>query len=157
MILETLLSGVFGGLLRLAPEAMKLFDRKNEREHELKMLGLEHEFAKIHAETIIRQGQQQVNIKEFEAIGAAIEEQSKTAVAAGWFIAAINALVRPTTTYLFLGCYFLVKLALYTMATEAGAAWNEVIVALWNKDDIAILFMIISFWFVGRVYERKGT
>lgn len=157
MILETLLSGVFGGLLRLAPEAMKLFDHKNEREHELKMLGLEHEFAKIQAETIIRQGQQQVNIKEFEAIGAAIDEQSKTSQAAGWFIAAINALVRPMTTYLFLGCYFLVKLALYTMATEAGAAWNEVIVQLWNKDDIAILFMIISFWFVGRVYERKGN
>lgn len=157
MLIETLLSGVFGGLLRLAPEAMKIFDRKSEREHELKMLSLEHEFAKTKSEALLRQGDQLVNIKEFEAIGAAIEEQSRTAQAAGWFIAAINALVRPTTTYLFLGCYFLVKVALYSMATQAGAPWNEVVVALWNKDDIAILFMIISFWFVGRVYERKGN
>ena len=157
MVIETLLSGVFGGLLRLAPEALKIFDRKSEREHELKLLGLEHEFAKTKAEAVLRQGDQLVNIKEFEAIGAATTEQSKTAQAAGWFIAAINALVRPITTYLFLGCYFLVKLALYTMAVDAGAAWNEVIVQLWNKDDIAILFMIISFWFVGRVYERKGN
>lgn len=157
MVVETLLSGVFGGLLRLAPEAMKIFDRKNEREHELKMLQLEHEFAKVKAEAAIRQGEQQVNIKEFEAIAAAIDEQSKTSIAAGWLIAAINALVRPTTTYLFLGCYFLVKLALYSMATQAGAPWNEVVVALWNKDDISILFMIISFWFVGRVYERRGS
>ena len=91
MVIETLLSGVFGGLLRLAPEAMKIFDRKNEREHELKMLQLEHEFAKTKAEAMIRQGEQQVNIKEFEAISAAIEEQSKTSQAAGWFIAAINS------------------------------------------------------------------
>lgn len=157
MILETLLSGVFGGVLRLAPEVLKLFDRKNEREHELKLLELEHEFAKTKAEASLREGEQQVQIKEFEAVGAAIDEQSKTSIAAGWFIAAINALVRPTTTYLFLGCYFLVKVATYSLAMQQGGAWQEVVLSLWTKDDIAILFMIISFWFVGRVYERKGA
>jgi hypothetical protein len=157
MILETLLSGVFGGLLRLAPEAMKIFDRKNEREHELNMLKLENELAKTRSEAEIRQGDQQVNIKEFEAIAAAMEEQTKTSVAAGWLIAAINALVRPITTYLFLGCYFLVKIALYQMALQVNADWQTVVVSLWTKDDISIFFMIISFWFVGRVYERRGS
>lgn len=155
MVIETLLSGVFGGLLRLAPEALKLFDRKSERQHELRMLELEHDFAKTQAEAQLRQGAQQVQVREFEAIEAAFTEQSKTSVAAGWLIAAINALVRPMTTYLFLGCYFLVKFALYSMAREAGTDWQTVVVALWTKDDIAILFMIISFWFVGRVYERN--
>jgi hypothetical protein len=157
MILETLLSGALGGVLRLAPEMMKLFDRKSEREHELRMLGLEHDFAKTQAETQLRQGQQQLQAKEFDAIGAALEEQGKTSVAAGWFIAAVNALVRPVTTYLFLGCYFLVKVALYTLAVQQGGSWQEVLVPLWTKDDISIFFMIISFWFVGRVYERKGN
>lgn len=156
MVIETLLSGVFGGLLRLAPEAMKIFDRKSEREHELRMLTQEHEFAKTQAEVALRRGDQQVSVKEFEAIEAATTEQSKTAIAAGWLIAAINALVRPMTTYLFLGCYFLVKFALYSMARDAGTDWQTVVVALWTKDDIAILFMIISFWFVGRVYERNS-
>ena len=157
MILETLFGGVFGGLLRLAPEALKLFDRKNERAHELKMLQLEHEFAKTKAEAVLHQGDQQIQIKEFEAIGAALDEQSKTAQAAGWFISAINALVRPTTTYLFLGCYFLVKVATYTLGIEQGIKWEDIVISLWTKDDIGILFMIISFWFVGRVYERKGN
>lgn len=157
MVIETLLSGVFGGFLRLAPEAMKLFDRKNEREHELNMLKLENELAKTRSEAQIRQGDQQVNIKEFEAIAAAMDEQTKTSVAAGWLIAAINALVRPMTTYLFLGCYFLVKVALYQMALEVNADWQTVVVSLWTKDDISIFFMIISFWFVGRVYERRGS
>jgi hypothetical protein len=157
MILETLFGGVFGGLLRLAPEVLKLFDRKSEREHELKMIELEHDFAKTQAEAQIRQGQQQLQAKEFEAIGAALQEQAQTSVAAGWFIAGVNALVRPVTTYLFLGCYFLVKIALYSLAVQQGGSWQEVIIPLWTKDDITILFMIISFWFVGRVYERKGN
>lgn len=155
MVVETLLGGVFGGLLRLAPEVLKLWDRKAERDHELSMVSLEHDFAKTQAEVALRIGHQQVQVREFEAIAQASEEQSRTSVAAGWLIAAINALVRPLTTYLFLGCYFLVKAALYSMATQQGGAWQQVIVSLWTADDATILFMIISFWFVGRVYERK--
>jgi hypothetical protein len=154
-MIETLLGGVFGGLLRLAPEALKLLDRKAERQHELNMVSLEHDFAKTQAEVALRIGHQQVQVREFEAIAQASEEQSRTSVAAGWLIAAINALVRPLTTYLFLGCYFLVKAALYSMAVTQGGAWQQVIVSLWTADDATILFMIISFWFVGRVYERK--
>jgi hydrogenase maturation factor HypE len=130
-------------------------DRKAERQHELNMVSLEHDFAKTQAEVALRIGHQQVQVREFEAIAQASEEQSRTSVAAGWLIAAINALVRPLTTYLFLGCYFLVKAALYSMAVTQGGAWQQVIVSLWTADDATILFMIISFWFVGRVYERK--
>jgi hypothetical protein len=156
-MIETLLGGVFGGLLRLAPEALKLLDRKSEREHELKMTGQEHEFAKTNAEIALRAGQQQVTVREFEAIAQASNEQSRTSVASGWLIAGINALVRPITTYLFLGCYFLVKVALYSMAMDQNGTWQLVIVSLWTKDDVTILFMIISFWFVGRVYERPRS
>ena len=157
MVIETLMGGVFGGLLRLAPEVLKLFDRKNEREHELKMQELQLEFAKARAEAALREGEQQVQLKEFDAISSALEGQTKMSEAAGWIVAAINALVRPTTTYLFVAAYFLVKIAAYSLAISQGGAWQEVVLALWTKDDITILFMIISFWFVGRVYERKGS
>lgn len=156
-MIETLLGGVFGGLLRLAPELLKVLDRKSERQHELQMTGLEHEFAKTQAETMLRIGHQQVQVREFEAIANASDEQSRTSVAAGWLIAGINALVRPLTTYLFLAAYFWVKVALYSLAVAQGGGWQEVIVSLWTADDATILFMIISFWFVGRVYERKSS
>jgi hypothetical protein len=156
-MIETLLGGVFGGLLRLAPEALKLWDRKAEREHELKMTSLEHDFAKTQSETMLRLGHQQVQVREFEAIAQASEEQSKTSVAAGPLIAGINALVRPITTYLFLAAYFWVKVALWSMAAASGTDWQTIVVNLWSKDDVTILFMIISFWFVGRVYERKSN
>jgi hypothetical protein len=154
-MIETLLSGVFGGALRLAPEVLKIFDRKYERQHELALLKQEHDFAKTQAEVQLRTGEQNLVVREFEAIESAIVEQGQTARAAGWAISAVSALVRPTVTYAFLLAYFLVKFALYSMAIDQGGTWDQVVLQLWTKDDVSILFMIVSFWFVGRVYERK--
>lgn len=155
-MLETLLGGVFGGLLRLAPEVLKLFDRANERKHELALLSAEMEFAKIKGEIAMRQVEAAMVSEELDAIGEAFKEQSKTSIAAGWFVAAVSALVRPIITYMFVGVYFLVKLAAYLLALEQGGHWKEVIQSVWTQDDVTILFMIISFWFVGRVWERQS-
>lgn len=152
---ETLLGGVFGGVLRLAPELFKLFDKKNERAHELRMLEAEMEFAKIKGEIAMRQADVQLQTAELDAMVAAIQEQSSTAKAAGSVVAAISALVRPTVTYMFLGLYAAVKVAAYLIAIEQGGNWKEVLTTMWGSDDLAVFNMIISFWFVGRVYERN--
>ncbi len=154
-MLETLLGGVFGGLLRLAPEAFRLFDRANERKHELDLLNAEMEFAKIKGEIAMRQVEAAMTIEELDSIGKAFEEQSRTATAAGKWVAAVSALVRPTITYVFVCAYFAVKFAMYLLAMEQNGDWREVILRLWTQDDVTILFMIISFWFVGRVWERQ--
>ena len=156
-MIETLLGGVFGGALRLAPEVLKWFDRKAERDHEVKMTQLEHDFAKTQAEVQLRVGQQGLVSKEYDVLETALETQSAMSVAGGKLISAVNALVRPTVTYLFLAMYALVKIALYMLAVDQGGAWQEVVFNLWTQDDITILFMIISFWFVGRVYERNKS
>jgi hypothetical protein len=153
-MLETLLGGVFGGILRLAPEVFKLFDRVNERKHELALLQAEMEFAKIRGEIAMRQTEAMMTMAEMDAIGKAFQEQSQTAQAAGRWVAAVSALVRPLITYAFIGAYFAVKLAAFLLALDQNGNWKEVILQLWGQDDVTIMFMIISFWFVGRVYER---
>ena len=155
-MIETLLGGVFGGVLRLAPELFKLFDKKNERAHELRMLEAEMEFAKVKGEIAMRQADVQLQTAELDAMVAAIQEQSSTAKAAGSVVAAISALVRPTVTYMFLGLYAAVKVAAYLIAIEQGGNWKEVLTTMWGSDDLAVFNMIISFWFVGRVYERSS-
>jgi hypothetical protein len=152
---ETLLGGLFGGVLRLAPEIFKLFDKRNERAHELAMVDREMEFAKIRGEIAMRQAEVQLQTAELDAMIAAIKEQSGTAQAAGWFIAGISALVRPTVTYAFLSLYAAVKVAAYLIAIEQGGEWKDVLTSMWGQDDLAVFNMIISFWFVGRVYERN--
>jgi hypothetical protein len=58
--METLLGGIFGGVLRLAPEALKFFDAKNERKHELSMLEAEMKFAQVKAEAEMRKTEAQM-------------------------------------------------------------------------------------------------
>lgn len=154
-MIESLLGGVFGGVLRLAPEVFKLFDRANERKHELAMLGSEMEFAKVRGEIAMRQTEATMTMAEMDTMAEAFKEQSRTAQAAGWFVAGISALVRPMVTYLFLALYAAVKVAAFLIAIEQGGNWKEVLTSTWGSDDLAVFNMIISFWFVGRVYERN--
>lgn len=153
-MLDTLLGGVFGGLLRLAPEALKFFDSKNERKHELAMLEAEMKFAQVKGEIAMKQTEAQMTMAEVAAIGEAFKEQADTAKSAGWFVAALSALVRPVTTYLFVVAYALVKIAAFQIALAQGGDWKSVLMSLWSSDDMAVLNMVLSFWFVGRVYER---
>jgi hypothetical protein len=152
--MEALLGGVFGGLLRLAPEALKFFDAKNERKHELAMLEAEGRIAKEKAEAAMRETEARMTIAELDAIGEALKEQGTTAQAAGKIVAGISALVRPFVTYLFVIAYATVKIAAFVLALEQGGEWKAVLTSMWGEDDMAVLNMILSFWFIGRVYER---
>jgi hypothetical protein len=44
------IGSIFGGLFRLAPEVLKLFDKKNERQHELAMFQLQTDLEKVRGE-----------------------------------------------------------------------------------------------------------
>jgi hypothetical protein len=153
---ESLIGGLFGGILRLAPEVFKLFDKKNERAHELRMVEAEMEFAKIRGEIAMRQVEAQMTMAEMDTMAQAFKEQSETAKNAGWFVSAISALVRPMVTYAFLALYASVKIAAFLIAIDQNGNWKEVLVTMWGADDLAVFNMIISFWFVGRVYERSS-
>lgn len=155
-MIETLLGGAFGGLLRLAPEVFKMFDRANERKHELAMVQAEMDFAKVRGEIAMRQTEATMTMAEMNTMAEAFKEQSATAQAAGKLVAAISALVRPIITYAFVGTYFLFKLATFLLALSQHGDWKDVMVKIWTQDDVTIMFMIISFWFVGRVYDRAN-
>ncbi len=154
--LLTVASGGIGGLLRLAPEIIKGFDRKNEREHELAMMRLETEIVEKRLEHEMRRVDAAMSMAEMNAITEAVKEQGQTARAAGKFVAAISALVRPLVTYWYVFLYSLVKITAMWMAVAAGAPWQAVLVESWNTEDMAIMNMILIFWFVGRRYERAN-
>lgn len=153
-MIETLLGGLIGGALRIAPEFLKWLDRAGERKHELALLNAEMQFARIRGQIMQGQTEAVMTVSEMDAIATAAEEQGRTARAAGKVVAAISALVRPLVTYGFVAVYFLVKLATYLLALEQGGEWKEMLVAIWTKDDMAMLMLILTFWFVGRVWDR---
>lgn len=155
MIAESLLGSALGGMLRIAPEVLKWFDRKNERAHELAMLDREMEFAKVRGEIAMRETEARMTAAELDAMSEALKEQGATARAAGKWVAAASALVRPIVTYWFVALYSAAKIAAMALAIQQGGAWKEVLVSSWGEQDMAILSMILTFWFVGRVWERS--
>lgn len=155
-MLETLLGSLLGGVFRMVPEVMKLLDAKNEREHELAMLGKEMEFAKIKGEISMREAQATMTVAEIGAMSEALREQGQTARAAGKFVSAISALVRPLVTYWFVVLYSLVKIASMILAYQTNGDWKEVLINSWTKDDMAMLMLILTFWFVGRTFYHQN-
>lgn len=150
----TILGGLMGGVFRILPEVLKLFDKVSERKHELELLKAEMEFAKIRGEIMMKQAEAAMTVAELDAMSAAIQEQGQTARAAGKLVAALSALVRPLVTYWFVFFYSAVKIITISLALEQNGNWKEVIVSAWTVDDMAILMMILTFWFVGRIWDK---
>ena len=149
-----LLGSIFGGLFRLAPEVLKFLDKKNERQHELSMFQLQTDLEKMRGEFRMEEKYVDYSIQQMDTIKAAFQEQAETAKAAGWFVAAVSALVRPGITWCLFFMYAAVKAAALVIAFQTGANWMEVVTKCWDEDDFALFTMVLTFWFVGRSIER---
>ena len=149
-----LLGSIFGGLFRLAPEVLKLLDKKNERAHELAMFTLQTDLEKMRGTFKMEEKYVDYSIQQLDTIKSAFEEQAETAKAAGWFVAGVSALVRPGITWALFGMYATVKAATLVLAFQSNAVWHEVILKCWDEDDFALFMMCISFYFVGRPIEK---
>ena len=148
------LGSIFGGLFRLAPEVLKFLDKKNERQHELSMFQLQTDLEKLRGEFKMEEKYVDYSIQQMDTIKAAFQEQAETAKAAGWFVAAISALVRPGITWALFFMYAAVKAAALVIAFQTGADWTEVVSKCWDEDDFGVFTMCITFWFVGRSVEK---
>ena len=106
-MLELLSGGIFGsligGIFRLAPEVLKFFDKKNEREHELNMFNRQCELEQIRGQQklaeIGAERDKAIDVGVMDAFNAAINQQAEMVKAAGGWSAALSASVRPVVTY----------------------------------------------------------
>jgi hypothetical protein len=150
-----LIGALIGGAFRLAPEVLKILDRKFEREHELKKLDVEVSIAKMQAEFALQQGHQRLQEHELDAIGEAFKQQAESDSKAWKWVASLSALVRPAVTYWFVFFYSAVKIAGLYLAFLQDGVWTNVLITGWTDFDEGMLAMILSFYFVGRVWESK--
>jgi len=157
-MLEFLGSGIigslFGGIFRLAPEVLKFFDKKNERQHELQMFNLQTDLEKMRGEFRVEERYVDHSVAQLDAIKEAFVEQRKTSEASYKWVAALSALVRPMITYLLFGLYILYKVTVMYTAYIMGVPWIEIVKNSWTVEDFGMLNMILTFWFVGRSIEK---
>ena len=145
-----------GGLLRMLPELIGFLNKKTDNAHELNMLDrqfqLEQTRAAARVHEIEVQGDYDQALAMLRAQEVALKSQmQKVGV---WWVDALNFLVRPLTTYLFLFLYSLVKVAMLVVALRTLDPWVAII-QVWTADDAAILAGILAFWFVGRVFDKQ--
>lgn len=149
-----LLGSIFGGLFRLAPEVLKFLDKGSERKHELAMFSLQTDLEKMRGQFKMEERYVDYSVQQLDTIKEAFKEQSATAKEAGWFVAAVSALVRPGITWALFFMYATVKIAAIVLAMQTGGHWAEILRQSWDVDDFAMLNMCLTFWFVGRSIEK---
>lgn len=145
---ETLLGGILGPLFRLVPEFLKYLDRKEERKHELAMQAAALEADKAKYANQLAVATTQADAVEFtQAVGALQEAlRGQFQMTGVKLIDGLNMSVRPVITYAFFSLYAGIKLqSLVNGATLAS---------LWTEADMGLFSGIISFYFMGRVFER---
>lgn len=155
-MLMTLLSLLGGGLMRSLPEFLNLWNKRTDNAHELAMLDRQVELEKTRAgarmDEITTQGDIDQTLALLDAQKTALAGQMQV-VGIRW-VDALNFLVRPLTTYYFLGMYGLVKLAMIIVALRAVDPWVAII-QCWSENDVTIMSGILAFWFVGRVWDKQ--
>ena len=163
-MLELLSGGIFGSLLggifRLAPEVLKFFDKKNEREHELNMFNRQCELEQIRGQQklaeIGAERDKAIDTGVMDAFNSAINQQAEMAKAAGGWAASLSASVRPVVTYWVILLWSFIHLWFAWNAWMTGAAPKEVFNTMMTADFMALVSGTINYWFLDRTLKQRG-
>lgn len=156
-----LLGSVLGGVFRLVPEFLKVFDRKNERAHELGMFDrqckLEEQRGAQKMAEIGAQRDLTVDAGAMTAFQSAIEQQTEMVKAAGsGFVASLSASVRPVVTYWVLLLWTFVHCWYAVTAWATGASPDTVFKLMMSPDFAALVAGTINYWFLDRTLSKRG-
>ena len=155
-----ILGSLLGGVFRLAPEVIKYFDKKNERQHELSMFDkqcdLEKVRGQIRMDEIGAQRDMAVDIGVMDAFKAAIDQQTEMVKVAGGWVASLSASVRPVMTYYLLVLYGAAKTAALIIAYHHEQSLAEVLKDAWSVDDMALLSGVVNYWILDRTLTKRG-
>lgn len=155
--LETLIGGLLGGGFRIAQAIIDAREKQRERDQEFRMTELQGRLAEAADERRFRELGLQADMataaQDAQMIVEAIKAQQADAAAAGGWVAALSATVRPVVTYMLIVFYLAWKGAQIIAAYAAGGA-IEALQASYGEADMAILSSILSFWFVDRSLRR---
>lgn len=155
-----LLGGLFGGIFRLAPEILKFFDKKNERQHELAMFEHQCDLEKIRGQQklaeIGAQRDASLDVGAMDAFNAAINQQAEMVKAAGGWAASLSASVRPVVTYWMLAIWSIAHFVFMWNAWSSGFPAIEIFRQILSPDFCALLSGTINYWFLDRTLKQRG-
>lgn len=163
-MIETIGGGILGsflgGFFRLAPEIVKYFDRKDERNHELHMFHRQCELEKARGEIklaeINAQRDATIDAGVIQAVQSAVEQQSEMTKVAGGWVASLSASVRPVVTYWVLLLWSFIHAWYAFSAWKVGAPASEVFRLMMSADFAALVSGTLNYWFLDRTLSKRG-
>lgn len=155
-----LAGSLIGGVFRLVPEVLKLIDKKNERTHELAMFDRQCDLEKVRGQIKLDEiGAHRaaaVDVGAMDAFTSAIRQQSEMTKAAGGWAASLSASVRPVVTYLLVGVYLALQVAMAAHIFVTGGSIDAVFRFVMTADFVALVAGILNYHFLNRTLEKRG-
>ena len=134
-----LLGSLFGFISSMVPEIFKILQDKADKQHELTILQMQIESAKVSADI----KREEINSYADATESRAIYRTYNTGIS---WVDALNGTVRPVITYCFFLLYAYVKFTQYHVI-GSNAPLAVYLDIMWNPEDQAIFAGVISFYF----------
>ena len=151
-----ILGAVIGLVSSFIPELINIFKSRQEHKQEMEMLRMQIEAQKEITAMQIEQAKalSQIELDKQIYQYAPITDIKPTGT---WWIDAIqvvmnayNQSVRPTITYILIGCWLALKFAMWQ---QAGGTL-QAIPAIWGEYESDFVSAVITFWFGNRAMMR---
>lgn len=153
--ISTILGTGVGFLARLAPEIIKVFTAKGDRDHEFRMAQLSGQQAQAGYDARRDDARLDLEKMDIQAMIAATQAQARRSGIK--LIDALSASVRPVISYWWMALFTAVKAASLYSALGQGNSIVVAVLGCWDGQDQTILASIISFWFLDRTMRNRVT
>ena len=148
----TLMGSALGFLGSAVPRVFDMVDEWQDHKHELEMVKLNMEAAKVQHSLRLEEINAKADIAQTKAI---YKHDSSIQTKPGGFINGLRGSVRPVTTYIFLSWFIVTKgFALYALIWLEGMMIAKAMPIIYDEGSAAIFAAIISFWFGSRAMSK---
>ena len=161
----TVLSGLIGFGTSLLPNLLDMGQDILDKRHEKSMIAAQTEAQlrlgaqKLEAQRLNIQVQRDITeiTQQGRAYRARIQDQITAVSRASKFIAGLSASVRPVVTYLFVIEYLLITWSLAWLTIAQDGVTPDALDQILEDEFLALLTMMVTFWFGNRTFGKKKT
>ena len=139
----SLIGSALGLFSSAIPKALDMWQDKNDKAHELKIL-------KAQAEITLDQTAIDASIREVESI----HEHDSNIKGSNW-VDNTRALVRPIMAYSFMALFITVEITAFVTLVDAGIGAGDALNKIWDDEIMALWSTILAFYFGGRQFNKK--
>jgi len=155
MALTSILGGIFGMAGSFVPAILDVYNKKQERKHDLEVKKIEADLAKTGHEFALKGKNVDADTAETTALLA--HDTAAIAASSTSWIAMLSASVRPVITYCFFLMFFIVKMsALWQAWYVQDIPVTDALWVIWDENTAALFAAILGFWFGSRAMTKFG-